>query len=141
MCVCMFEVDFCLEHMSTVLMFHVLRQQTVLGTICAGQNLGTASKYGWFNISKKAADQLAHLSPNARVQVERNGRTLRVPTHEAMLQEVLTRVPESYIRRQVSIQHAGPISWLFLVLLPTCCRPLQTFARWLFASTLCFSSL
>lgn len=60
------------------------------------------SKYGFLQLYGKAAGEpLAGLPPNARVQAVRQGKTLRVPTHEQLLPELLTRVPDASIRRQV----------------------------------------
>lgn len=75
----------------------------LLPIVHAGHNMGDASKYGYFSVpGKSAGERLAGLPANARVLARREGKLLRVPTHEQLLPELLTHVPDAGIRRQVS---------------------------------------
>jgi hypothetical protein len=80
---------------------HLWSLQTVgLG---AGHNMGDPSKYGRIAVPiKTRGGALDALPPNARVAARREGKLLRVPTHEQLLPELLTHLPDHTLRRQVA---------------------------------------
>ena len=69
--------------------------------------MADTSKFTWLSLPATAEGALGGLSATARGQLRREGRgrraVLRVPTHEHMLGELLTRVPDGAIRREVCL--------------------------------------
>ena len=61
------------------------------------------AKYGRLVVPiKTKGEALSALPPNARVAARRDGKLLRVPTHEQLLPELLTYLPDHSLRRQVA---------------------------------------
>jgi hypothetical protein len=87
-------------HWSTPLQSsHQLSTITAWG---AGHNMADPAKYGRIAVPiKSRGGALDALPPNARVAARREGKLLRVPTHEQLLPELLTHLPDHTLRRQV----------------------------------------
>ena len=65
--------------------------------------MANPSKYGRLVVpAKTKGEALNALPPNARVAARRDGKLLRVPTHEQLLPELLTHLADHSLRRQVT---------------------------------------